>query len=115
MASPARFLAASVLMVGLAVPASLHASSLVYPRPANPAASSPAFHAADLLAAGPLDWLLRLFQQAWTKEGASINPNGPGASGTTGDNGAGLDPNGNKAIHHQVGGHPAPHLQPIAN
>jgi hypothetical protein len=116
MTSPARFLAASVLMVGLAFPAALHASSLGYPRPATPAASSLAFHATDLFSAGPVDWLFSLLQQVWTKAGPGIDPSGPGtSSGATGDNGAGLDPNGPKASLHQVGGHPAPHLSPIAN
>ena len=118
MTSPARLIAAVVLTAILAVPAISHASTLRDLRPATPSGSASAFHAANLLAAGPADWLLKLFQQLWTKAGAGISPNGPsasGANGQTGDTGPGIDPNGPKANHHQVGGHPAPHLQPIAN
>jgi hypothetical protein len=118
MTSPARIFAAAVLTVGLAFPATSHASGLPDLRPAAQPASALALHAVDMLSAGPAGWLLRLFQQVWTKAGPGMDPSGPGASGTsgpTGDNGPGLDPNGPKASHHQVGGPSAPRLLPIAN
>ena len=101
MTSPARIFAAAVLTVGLAFPATSHASGLPDLRPAAQPASALALHAVDMLSAGP-----------------GMDPSGPGASGTsgpTGDNGPGLDPNGPKASHHQVGGPSAPRLLPIAN
>lgn len=119
MTSPARLIAAAVLTASLAVPAISQASGLPNPRPATPSGSASAFHAADLLAAGPADWLLKLFQQLWTKAGSGISPNGPGASGATGptgDAGPVIDPNGGKASHPSTGRpYGGSHLQPIAN
>jgi len=91
MAHPARILAAALLVTALAVPASLHASAL----PSLSPDARPGAGMSLRIDSWSLDWLFRLVNQAWPKNGPGLDPTGTG-SGT--DNGPGLDPTGRAPV-----------------
>jgi hypothetical protein len=84
----ARVLAAALLVAALAVPASLQASGLAGPRPVA------RFDAGSSSIAGSwsFDWLFRIVNQLWPKNGGGLDPTGGTGSGI--DNGGVLDPTG---------------------
>jgi hypothetical protein len=105
-----RLVAAALLVVALAVPASLQASGLPSPRTATHDGGSMA-----RASSWSLDGLLRMVHRFWIDEGGGLDPNG-GASAappqrTSGDNGGTLDPNGRAngpgrhATTHRLHGH----------
>ena len=108
MSHRSRLLAAVLLVVALAVPASLQASGLPSPRPA-------AHDVGSLIRASSwsLDGLLRMVHKFWIDEGPGLDPHGGAAPppGNSGDNGGGRDPSGRAngpgrhASTHRLHGH----------
>ncbi len=88
MAHPARIVAATLLVAALAVPASLHASGSSNLMPVARSENGMTLRLDSL----SFDWLLRLVNQVWPKNGPGLDPTGGNGSGT--DNGPGLDPSG---------------------
>jgi hypothetical protein len=93
MSRSARFLAAALLVAALAVPASLHASSLSSPAAREGSGVSLSSHSWSL------NWLLRFLQQVLPKVGGGGDPNGgssvtPPHPGSAIETGGGADPSG---------------------
>jgi len=93
MSHRSRLLAAVLLVVALAVPASLRASGLPSPRTAAHDGGS-----VTRASFWSLEGLLRMIRQAWIDEGSILDPNGGTSAapppGNSGDGGGPRDPNG---------------------
>ena len=110
MSHRSRVLAAVLLVVALAVPASLQASGLPSPRTAAHDGGSMA-----RASFWSLEGLLRMIRQIWVDEGPGLDPSGGTSAApprrNSGDNGAGLNPSGRAygpgrhASTHRLHGH----------